>query len=173
MRLVAERLALTQQVHDEIAVSSKITRAHLDIVKELLSDELESRDKSQRIAETDSYNDQYRKNMRVAVNNSEFVIQMLEEAISAIKRRDSETVTKRLRAVVEKRGKRAAQPRTNLMSLYGQYLAETDPDFQAWLAKNGHSETTSVVATPKARRSGVTFKPARASDGRSNNPEDY
>ncbi|AXH48632.1 hypothetical protein SEA_SANSA_59 [Microbacterium phage Sansa] len=172
MRLVADRIAVTAKLADDLKSSGSVRKADLEEVRTLLGEEQESMEKSARIANTDTYNDQYRRNMSVAVKNSEYVISLLTQAEKAIRRRNADEAATLLQMVVDKRGKKAAQPRNNPMAhLYQEYLIETDAGFHAWLKARGHElppGAKSVAKTPVKRRTRAT-----SLDGKSNRPEDY
>lgn len=165
MRLVAERIAVTALLADKLKDATKVTKADLEEVKLLMADEQESMEKSARIANTTTYADNYRRNMKVAVQNSQAVLDLLGEAAAAIRARDPQRAALALQLVVDKRGKRAAQPRGDgaLAKLYAQYLAETDQGFRKWLAERGH-ELPDVAVKPSK---------TKATRPSSNRPEDY
>lgn len=172
MKLLADRINETRELAQDLASGRKVVRADVDAVKSLIADETESRDKSARVANNTVFQEAYRRNMRVAVTNSESVIEFLEAALRHLRAHDATSASTSLSAAVEFRGKKAAQPRdTTAVKLYQEYQTKTDAAFHAWLVETGRQDVLSALHIPEAKSVPKTRK--RTTDPRSNRPEDY
>lgn len=74
-----------------------------------------------------------------ALKNRHNTIEHLENTIEALKARDYVTAVEQLIEASNAGGKKSvkAARKQPTVALFVQYLAETDPDFQAWLATQG------------------------------------
>lgn len=150
MKLVDERVKQTMALAEALS-SRPAAREDLRTIKELIADEQESMEKSRRIADTDSYNAQYRRNMRKAVDNSALTIEHLQQAHECVKRRDNNGAQEALNRAVEHRSKRARQPaRKDVSKLYAEFQARRDKEFHKWLADNGHTDVLNELGVASA-----------------------
>lgn len=167
MRLVAERIAATLSLAEELSQVSRPRRSHLDELKLLIEEEGESFAKSTQAAQN-SNNEAYRKSMTSASRNSSAIIMLLKQALNALRDKDVETAVDVLGQVVDYRASKKESKRVvNVAKLYLQYETETNSEFHDWLKQKGHNEALIELGVPSAR---TTKKPTRAS---SNRPEDY
>ena len=79
------------------------------------------------------------KSGHAALKNRQATIEHLENAIEALKDRDYVVAVEQLVEASNAGGKKSvkAARKQPTVALFVQYLAETDPDFQAWLATQG------------------------------------
>ena len=171
MRLVGERIAVAENLSRDLKQHGrKATKQDLATIRELIADEQESMDKSARIASTDTYQENYRQNMRKAAANSKTAIGLLNKALEAIRSRDVLAASDHLAEVVALRGKKATQSRGGgAAKLYVQYQMLSDTAFHSWLQANGHTEALGELGVSVASQP----KRTRQSRSESNQPENF
>lgn len=86
-----------------------------------------------------SEHDHVKKSGLAALKNRQNTIDHLEDAIANLKDGSTADAITALVAAANAGGKKSAKAarKTPTVALFVQYLAETDPDFQAWLATQG------------------------------------
>ncbi|UVG34623.1 hypothetical protein SEA_CHEETO1_58 [Microbacterium phage Cheeto1] len=172
MLKVHERLGMIEEVVQTLR-ERKPRSTEEEAIRRVLQDEKESMAKSLNVAHGSGYNEQYRRNMGIAAENSKNVVKHLEEALDYYEDRNRRGMLSSLEAALKVREKPGKTERSkSVTSLYQKYRMETDPEFHAWLKKNGHDDALRElgvrVATPKTSKR-VRF----TQEGSSNRPEDY
>lgn len=170
MMLVADRVQKTRELSEELQ-QRPVQKSDLKTVRELIEEERESHSRSDTIANKPRLNENYRRGQASAAQNSLAVIDLLNQALRAMKQRDATSSARLLLDVAEYRSKKKSSGSggaNRVLELYQQYLAESDERFHAWLTKKGHLEALLTLGVAMNR-----VKRPVAVDAKSNRPEDY
>jgi len=193
MMLAPERMDAAYQLSLELD-KRDVRKSDLTEIRVLIDAEEEGRTRSLEVANRTTGQESYKKGQAKAADNSGAILDLLMEALAAVKNRNAvraagflkqaSTFRSQAKSSGEQRGK-------SISALYQQYLTETDTVFHSWLAANGYdSELVSlgladrkpVTKGKKAKRipkfvdEGTTNTRGRVKDsdeGSSNRPEDY
>lgn len=170
MRLLPARLAAIEALSRDLKQQGRrATKADIATLRELIADEDESLQKSNRTASNPAANEQYRRNMAKAVENSKATISLLDKALQAVRDRQLPTAVQHLEEVLLLRGKKATQSRSGAGKLYLEFQMQKDSEFHDWLRSNGHTEALQDLGLGVAK----TKTRKREFNPRSNRPEDY
>ena len=129
----AEMRDIATGLGEDLSVKSAIKR-----IRRLIKMEQKSAQGSQATIDR-SEHDHVKKSGHAALKNRQATIELLDSAVEALMQADYATAGLRLVEAANAGGKKSvkAARKQPTVALFVQYLAETDPDFQAWLATQG------------------------------------
>ena len=136
--LLQERQALMREIAAGLADDTTTRKAATAAIRDLQDMERESARGTQATIDR-SEHDHVKRSGKAALRNREQTIQYLNEAVQALKDRDTEGACVALTNAANAGGKKSAKAarQAPTVSMYVQYLAETDTAFQEWLRARG------------------------------------
>lgn len=138
MLLLAERQARMRELAAGLTDGTTTRKQATTDIRELLKMEQKSAEGTQATIDR-SEHDHVRRSGQAALKNREQTTQYLNEAVQALKERDTERACVALINAANCGGKKSvkAMRQAPTVSMYVQYLAETDTAFQEWLKARG------------------------------------
>lgn len=139
MLLLPARQAAMREIAAGIGADGQMGRADAsNRIKALLKMERKSAKGSQATIDRSDHS-HVKKSGMAALQNRQQTIELLTEALEALHDRNNEAAAEALVQAAACGGKKSvkAARKAPTVALYVQYLAETDLDFQAWLAAQG------------------------------------
>lgn len=137
--LLPERQAAMRELSTHLLEDTLDRKEVLRMIRQLIKFEEKSAEGSQATIDR-SEHAHVKKSGQAALANRRATIEALRNAASAIKdRRDYELASEFLVEAANCGGKKSvkAARKAPTVALFVEYLAETDPDFQSWLAARG------------------------------------
>lgn len=141
MILLADRQALMRELATEVGPTGGTdSETAIRQIKRLIKMEQQSADGSRATIERSEHS-HVKKSGQAALQNRLKTIDILQKTVKALKQGDNFVAAQLLTEAANTGGKKSvkAARKAPTVALYVQYLAETDPEFQAWLIARGVS----------------------------------
>lgn len=138
MMLLRERQARMREIATDLADNATTRKAATTAIRDLLAMERKSAEGTQATIDR-SEHDHVIRSGQAALRNRGQTIEYLDEAVQALKDRDIERACVALTDAANSGGKKSvkAARQAPTVSMYVQYLVETDTSFQEWLKARG------------------------------------
>lgn len=138
IQLLRDRQASMRRLATGLLDGTMTRKTAADGIKELITHERKSATASRATMDRSDH-DHVKRSNAAAIRNRETTIEALKNALAALRDQETEKAAEFLTEAANAGGKRQekAARKTPTVALYVQYLCETDPDFQAWLAQHG------------------------------------